>query len=392
LNPFDIDGQVRIAAAALRRIRRGHLWVYAGEVEREPAEGNPAIVQVFDSSGNMLGYAFYSRQSQIRLRFLSRAPEPPSQEFFRNRILGSIARRHASFREASACRLVFGEADLLPGIIVDRYLDYLVLQTLSSGADAIKPFLVDILREALRPEGILERNDVKARRLEGLEETRSILWGKVPEEIQITEDRNRFAVDLFRGQKTGFFLDQSQNRIEAGKLASGQALDCFTHTGAFALQFARKCESVLAVDISSESLALARRNSELNGYRNVEFALGNVFDFLREMESAGRSFDTICLDPPAFAKNRKALSGARSGYKEINLRALKLLRPDGILITSSCSYHMLEDDFFDLLCEAARDARRYVQVIERRSQASDHPILAGMPETHYLKCFFLRAL
>jgi 23S rRNA (cytosine1962-C5)-methyltransferase len=392
LNPFKIDSQVQISAAALRRVRKGHLWVYAGEVEREPAKGNPAIVQVLDASGNSLGYAFYSRQSQIRLRFLSRDPEPPSQEFFKNRILGSIARRQASFRDASACRLVFGEADLLPGIIVDRYLDYLVLQTLSSGADAIKTILVDILLEALAPAGILERNDVKARRLEGLDENRSILWGKVPEEIQITEDGNRFAVDLFKGQKTGFFLDQSQNRIEAGKHASGHALDCFTHTGAFALQFARKCESVLAVDISQESLALAQRNSELNGYRNVEFALGNVFDFLREMESSGRSFDTICLDPPAFAKNRKAVSGARSGYKEINLRALKLLRPEGILITSSCSYHMLEDDFFDLVCEAARDAHRYIQVIERRSQASDHPILAGMPETHYLKCFFLRAL
>jgi 23S rRNA (cytosine1962-C5)-methyltransferase len=392
LNPFNIDSHVQITAAALRRIRQGHLWVYASEVEREPAQGNPAMVRVLDSSENTLGYAFYSRKSQIRLRFLSRGPEPPSQEFFKSRILGSIARRQTSFKEASACRLVFGEADLLPGIIVDRYLDYLVVQTLSSGADAIKPLLVDMLIEALRPAGILERNDVKARRLEGLEESRSILWGNVPEEIQITEDGNRFAVDLFRGQKTGFFLDQSQNRIEAGKYASGQALDCFTHTGAFALQFARKCQSVLAVDVSPESLALARRNGELNGYRNVEFALGNVFDFLREMESSGRFFDTICLDPPAFAKNRKAISGARSGYKEINLRALKLLRPEGILITSSCSYHMLEDDFSDLLCEAARDAHRYIQVIERRSQASDHPILASMPETHYLKCFFLRVL
>ena len=194
------------------------------------------------------------------------------------------------------------------------------------------------------------------------------------------------------GQKTGFFLDQSENRIAAARFASGRALDCFTNTGAFALHFARRCESVLAVDTSADSLLLARRNSNLNGNSNVNFAEGNIFDFLRDMESAGQSFDTICLDPPAFAKNRKARAGARSGYKEINLRALKLLRPEGILITSSCSYHMSEADFYDLLCEAARDSRRFVQVLERRSQASDHPILAGMPETHYLKCFFLRAL
>lgn len=347
-------------------------------------------MRVTDPAGNFVGYAFYSRKSQIRLRLFSRDPEPPSPEFFRTGILNSIARRRAIF--VSACRLVFGEGDLLPGIIIDRYGECLVLQTLSSGADALKPLLVDILREALSPAGILERNDVKARRLEGLEEIRGILWGAVPDEIEITEEGTRFAVDLLRGQKTGFFLDQSQNRIAARRYASGDALDCFTNTGGFALQFARNCRSVLAVDISSDSLLLARRNSELNGFHNVEFVEANVFDYLRELESAGRLFDTICLDPPAFAKNRKALPGARSGYKEINLRALKLLKPEGILITSSCSYHMLESDFFELLCDAARDCRRHIQVIERRGQASDHPVLAGMPETHYLKCFFLRVL
>ena len=389
MNPFAID-HAQISAAGVRRVRGGHLWIYAGDLQREPAEGNPAIVRVTDPAGNFVGYAFYSRKSQIRLRLFSRDPEPPSPEFFRTGILNSIARRRAIF--VSACRLVFGEGDLLPGIIIDRYGECLVLQTLSSGADALKPLLVDILREALSPAGILERNDVKARRLEGLEEIRGILWGAVPDEIEITEEGTRFAVDLLRGQKTGFFLDQSQNRIAARRYASGDALDCFTNTGGFALQFVRNCRSVLAVDISSDSLLLARRNSELNGFHNVEFVEANVFDYLRELESAGRLFDTICLDPPAFAKNRKALPGARSGYKEINLRALKLLKPEGILITSSCSYHMLESDFFELLCDAARDCRRHIQVIERRGQASDHPVLAGMPETHYLKCFFLRVL
>jgi 23S rRNA (cytosine1962-C5)-methyltransferase len=392
LDPFKIEFTVQITATAVRRIRQGHLWIYAGDVAREPEEANPPLVQVVDPSGNVMGYAFYSRLSQIRLRFLSRDPEPPSQELLRTRINRSIARRHAQLDATSACRLIFGEGDLLPGIIVDRYGDYLVVQTLSSGADAMKSLIVDMLRETLKPAGILQRNDVKARRLEGLEEISGVLYGAVPDEIEIMENGIRFTVDLLRGQKTGFFLDQRENRIAAAHYASGHALDCFTNTGAFALHFAPHCESVVAVDISEDSLSQARKNGELNGINNIDFEVANAFDFLREQESAGQLFNSICLDPPAFAKNRKSLAGARSGYKEINLRAMKLLKPEGILITSSCSYHMSESDFFDLLCDAAQDCRRYIQVIERRGQASDHPTLVGMPETHYLKCFFLRVL
>jgi 23S rRNA (cytosine1962-C5)-methyltransferase len=391
LDPFKIESQAQITAGAVKKIRRGHLWIYAGDLEREP-DSNPAIVQVVDPSGNIMGYAFFSAKSQIRLRLFSREPAPPTPDFLKTRIQLAIARRKNAFEEKSACRLIFGEGDLLPAIIVDRYRDCLVLQTLSSGADAMKGLISEILQNLLHPAGILERNDVKARRLEGLQEVRSVLAGTVPDQIEIIEDGIRFTVDMLRGQKTGFFLDQSQNRIAARKYASGQVLDCFTNTGAFALQFARSCESVLAVDISPDSLQMAKRNCELNGFSNVKFEAGNVFDYLRELEIAGQLFNLICLDPPAFAKNRKALSGARSGYKEINLRALKLLKPEGVLITSSCSYHMSETDFFDVLCEAARDTRRYIQVIERRGQATDHPVLAGMPETHYLKCFFLRVL
>jgi 23S rRNA (cytosine1962-C5)-methyltransferase len=392
LNPFVIDHQAQITPAAVRRVRRGHLWIYAGEVEREPEEANPPIVRVADSAGNILGYAFYSRHSMIRLRLFSRDPKLPSLELFRTRICDAIARRRGRLATDSACRLIYGEADLLPGIIVDRYGDSLVLQTLSSGADALKSQLVDILKEALNPTGIVQRNDVKTRRLEGLEEVRGVLWGSVPDEIEIIEDGIRFIINLMQGQKTGFFLDQSENRIASKKYASGQALDCFTNTGAFALHFAQRCESVLAVDVSEDSLQLARRNAELNGIQNVDFVSRNVFDFLRELESERRLFDTICLDPPAFAKNRKALPGARSGYKEINLRAMKLLKPEGVLITSSCSYHMSEPDYFDMLWEASHDCHRYIQVIERRGQASDHPMLVSMPETHYLKCFFIRVL
>jgi 23S rRNA (cytosine1962-C5)-methyltransferase len=361
-------------------------------VEREPADENPAIVQVTDPARNHLGYAFYSRRSQIRLRLFSRDSASPSADTFRSLITKSIERRRPLLGGASACRLVFGESDFLPGIIVDRFADYIVLQTLSAGADALKPLIVEIVKNAIGPKGILERNDVRVRLLEGLEEVRGVLWGTVPDHVEMDEDGIRFTVDLVQGQKTGFFLDQRENRVASRKYASGKALDCFTNTGAFALNFAPYCDSVLAVDISADSLATARRNCELNGFKNVSFKEANAFDFLREMETQGQVFDTVCLDPPAFAKNRKSLQGARSGYKEINLRAMKLLKPDGILITSSCSYHMPEPDFYDLLCEAARDCHRYIQVLERRSQAGDHPMLAGMPETYYLKCFFLRIL
>jgi len=392
MDPFNIENRVQISARAVKRLRNGHLWIYAGDVVREPDNASDAMVRVVDGAGNPLGYAFYSRHSQIRLRFVSRSEDLPSPDFFRARIENAIARRRNLICEGSACRLIFGEGDLLPAVIVDRYDRQLVLQTLCYGADAVKPFLADTLRELLQPSGISERNDVKSRRLEGLEESRGILYGNVPDEVEIQEDGIRFRVNTRMGQKTGFFLDQSRNRIAARMVAYGRALDCFTNTGAFALHFARSCESVLAVDVSGESLAMAERNRKLNKSANVRFDEGNAFDFLRELESAKRTFNTICLDPPAFAKNRKALSGARKGYKEINLRALKLLEPEGILVTSSCSYHMSESNFLELLCEAARDAHRYIQILETRGQSSDHPVLPGMPETKYLKCFIARVL
>ncbi len=392
MDPFEINEEVEITQAGARRIRNGHLWVYASDTGREPEGVPPPIVKVVDGRRNILGYAFYSRPSQIRLRLLSRDVEVPTARLLADRVRAAADRRAALIQPDSACRLIFGEADLLPSIVVDRYAGYLVLQTLSAGADALKLVVVDILRQVMNPPGILERNDVKTRRFEGLEEVRGLLWGAVPQQVQIVEGGLRFAVDLSGGQKTGFFLDQRENRIAAGRYASGRALDCFTNTGAFALHFAAACTSVLAVDVSREALDQARRNAELNGTTNVEFREGNVFDLLRELERAGESFDTISLDPPAFAKNRASLPAALAGYKEINLRAMKLLRPGGILVTSSCSFHLCEDDFAALLHDASRDAHRYLQILERRGQASDHPVLTGMPETHYLKCFILRVL
>lgn len=392
MDPFETFGEAEISQTGVRRLRNGRLWIYAGDVSREPDGEPPPIVKVVDGSKRTLGYALYSRQSQIRLRLLTRETSPPNGAFLRERLRASIDRRSGLQDRGNACRLVFGEADLLPSIIVDRYGDCLVLQTLSAGAEALKPSLVSLLSELLNPTCILERNDVKARLLEGLDEFRGVLQGIVPEQVEISEGGVRFLIDPAGGQKTGFFLDQADNRIAARAYATGRVLDCFTNTGAFALHFATRAESVLAADVSRDSLNLAMRNASLNGFANVDFQEANVFDLLRELERRGDKFDLVCLDPPAFAKNRSALAAAQGGYKEINLRAIKLLKPGGILVTSSCSYHLAEPLFADLIQEAANDARRYVQILERRAQSKDHPILAGMPETHYLKCFILRAL
>lgn len=392
MDELEIKAEAVISPAGARRLRQGHLWVYAADMVREPEDPAVPIVRVVDSAANVQGYALYSRQSQIRLRFLSRDSNPPTSQLFRDRLKAAVQRRAGMLGPGTACRLVFGEADLLPSIVVDRYGDYLVLQTLSYGADTLRSKLVTWLEEELRPAGVVERNDVKARRLEGLELRKGLLAGSVPERVEITEAGVRFQVDLLGGQKTGFFLDQRDDRVAAARYASGAALDCFTNTGAFALHFAQGCESVTAVDTSAESIAQGRTNALLNGVTNVEFLEANVFDLLREMEQGGRRFDLICLDPPAFAKNRSSLAGAKGGYKELNLRAMKLLKPEGVLVTSSCSFHLSESAFVTILQQAAHDARRYVQVLERRGQSRDHPVLIGMPETLYLKCFILRIL
>jgi len=390
LNPLDITEDAILTAEGVRRIRRGHLWVYGRDVVSPP--GDSAIVRVLDGARNLVGYAFHSPRSQIRLRYLTRGPEPPDLDFFRQRIRQSIARRPDPGGPGQARRLVYAEADLLPSVVVDQYGDHLALQTLSHPADRLKPILVDLLVEYLQPTAVVERNDVKARRLEGLEEIRGSLMGQVDGPVEVQEGDITFRVDLLQGQKTGFFLDQSQNRLAARNYCAGRALDCFTYTGAFALHMAARCETVLAVDISPEALAQGRQNADRNGARNLEFRQANVFDLLRELDRAGATFDTVCLDPPAFAKSKAARAGAVSGYKEINLRAMKILAPGGILVTSSCSYQLSEGDFAGVILAAAQDAKRYVQILERRSQASDHPVLVGMPETHYLKCFILRVL
>jgi 23S rRNA (cytosine1962-C5)-methyltransferase len=285
---------------------------------------------------------------------------------------------------------------LLPSLIVDRYDDVLVMQTLSQGTDAVKSLLLEILVEEFSPRAVIERNDERVRDLEGLPLISATVYGNPPAELEILQHGLRFHVEPLGGQKTGSFLDQRENRLAARAAAATtnkqRALDCFTFNGAFALHLASVCETVIGIDISADAVAAARRNAALNDLDNVEFREANVFDALRELEADGERFDVIVLDPPAFAKNRASLKAAIRGYKEINLRALKLLSPGGVLVTCTCSYHVSEELFLEIVNQAAIDARRRVQVVEKRMQAADHPVLLGMPETYYLKCVIARVI
>jgi 23S rRNA (cytosine1962-C5)-methyltransferase len=374
------------------RIRRGHLWIYSGDVVDASDVAGGSIARVQDEHHNFVGQAFFSDSSQIALRFLTTLDELIDRDWWRRRIREAASRRGDIGRETNAYRLIYSEGDLLPSIILDRYSDVLVLQTLSQGSEAIKPSLVELLTDEFAPRAIIERNDVRVRQHEGLELLTGPLYGHAPLEFEILQDGIRFLVAPLSGQKTGSFLDQRENRLAARKVAHGLALDCFTFNGAFALQLAAVCERVIGIDVSAEAVATAGRNAQFNNITNAEFREANVFDALREMEVSGEHFDTIILDPPAFAKNRASIAAAARGYKEINLRAIKLLNPGGVLVTCTCSYHMSEELFLKLIAEAANDAHRRVQLLAKRTQASDHPILLGVPETYYLKCVIARVL
>lgn len=383
--------KVSVNKKGAKRVRGGHLWIYKSDLVRIEANGGD-IVTVVDEGNNFIGQAFYSDKSEISLRIFSTNREEIKKEFWRKAILRAKNRRQTIKNQTNAFRLVNSEADLIPSLIVDDYDGNLVIQTLSQSTEKLKKTFVEILIEEFKPKSIIERNDAKVRLLENLEQVNSVLYGEVADEIIIEQDGVKFYVSLLEGQKTGSFLDQRENHFVARNYAFGKALDCFTFNGGFALNLAKTCNSVLALDISEEAVKQARRNAELNEISNVEFRTANVFDALREMEKSGEKFDTIVLDPPAFVKNRAALKGAIRGYKEINLRALKLLNEGGILITCSCSYHFTEEIFLQVLEEATNNAHKRLHLIEKRMQATDHPILLGMPESYYLKCFILRVV
>jgi 23S rRNA (cytosine1962-C5)-methyltransferase len=385
------DRSVAIGRRGEDRLRSGHPWVYKSDVSDVRADGGD-VVRVIGARGGAIGQALYSDRSEIALRYVTRSTEPLDAAFWRARFEDAIRFRQSLEIDATAYRLVHGEADRLPSLVVDRYGDYLVLQALSQGIDRLVPTLIESLVELAAPAGILARNDPRVRLLEGLEQRVDVIHGSVPETIEVREGHVQYAVDPYRGQKTGLFLDQRENRVAAAQYARGRLLDTFSYNGGFALALAPKCDEVIAIDISEEAVARIALNAQRNGLANVQARAMNVFDELRELERRGERFDTIVLDPPAFAKNRAAVPKALSGYKEINLRALKLLAPGGFLITCSCSYNVSEAAFADILASAAVDAHAEVAVVEKRMQGRDHPVLLTVPETYYLKCFILRKL
>ena len=389
------EATVVLSKRAMERLAQGHVWIYRSDIAAPDALAGGEIVRLTDERGWFAGKAFYGSISQIAVRLLTREDEPVDEEFFVRRLSQAIALRDVTFPDPArqrACRLVHGEADLLPGLIVDRYADCLSVQTLVEATDARRDLFADLLQRLFAPRAIVERNDVRVRAHEGLEQRKGMLRGSDPGAVEFLEGEVKLVADLPAGQKTGAFLDQAENRIEAGRYARGRALDCFTYGGAFALQLARRADQVTAVDIGEQAMAQGREAAARNGAKNVEFKVANAFDLLREESEAGERYDAIVLDPPAFAKTKSSIDAALRGYKEINLRAFHLLSPGGVLVTCSCSFHIDEAIFERTVLQAASDAKRSVQVVERRGAARDHPTLLGVPETRYLKCLILRVI
>lgn len=374
------------------RLEGGHLWVYASDIEDRGGAQPGDTVRVTGGRGRFLGVAHHSSTSQIALRLLATRDRPIDAAFFRDRIAAAWSFRQRLAGGAEVCRLVHSEGDLLPGLIIDKYGSHLSVQLLTQGMDRAKTWIVEALHEIVAPAGILARNDAAARRLESLPQEQEILSGEVPETIEFEMNGLRWRANLRRGQKTGVFLDQRENYLAAARWARGRALDCFTSTGGFALHLARACESVEGVDSSAAALETAAANRDLNGIGNVAFREADAFDYLSGLSHARRAFETIVLDPPAFAKTKSQAPGALRAYKEINFKALKLLAPGGVLVTCSCSHHVSEADLLAAVAQAALDSGRTLRVLERRAQAADHPILLTVPETLYLKCLILEVL
>lgn len=391
-------GTVYLAKGRQARVEAGHPWIYQTEIERLAGDCQDGeIVEVLDHRGRFLGLGYINLRSTIAVRLLTRRRENIDRDFFRRRLLTAWEFRRRLLAEGStdSLRVVFGEADFLPGLIVDKFAAYLVVQTLTLGIDRWKDVIVELLAEVLQPRGIYERNDVGVRELEGLEQRKGPLLGEVPPRVIIKENGLSLYVDIAEGQKTGYFLDQRENRAAIKDLVGGaRVLDCFCYTGSFALHAAKYgAASVEGLDFSEAAVELARANAALNGLADrCSFRVGNAFDELRALDRAGETFDVVILDPPAFTKSKAALENAIRGYKEINLRAMRILRPGGFLVTCSCSYHLSEDLFLEVVRAAARDAKRTLRLVEVRRQAKDHPILLGYDESYYLKCLILQVL
>ncbi len=382
---------VKVTARGAERWKQGHPWIYRSDVAEEP-DKKPGIVPVTDRKGKFLGQALYSPSSEIRLRLLTRGNESLDAQWWTARISAAAARRNGI--AASAWRVVHAEADGLPSLIIDKYGPWIVAQLLSAGLETARAEVLAGITAALAPEGILLRNDAAVRRHEGLPSEVLLAFGQVPEVVEVVEDGLKYLAAPWSGQKTGAFLDQRENRALVGQhtRAGGRALDLFTYHGSFALHLARRAKEVVAVDQSTEALGRGAENAGLNGISNIDWREGNAFDLVRELERRRDQFDTIVVDPPAFAKTKANLERAVAGYKEINLRAMKILAPDGVLFTSSCSYHVSRDVFNAMLLDAARDSGRRMQFMAATGASADHPELLNVPETGYLKGVLLRAV
>ena len=394
-SPEHAEPSVNLSARGVARLQGRHPWVYRSDVAEPNGVPPGSLVRVFDQRGKFLGTALYSSSSQIAIRMISHGSVADLPALVAERIRAAIAYRKKLVSNSDAYRIVFSEGDFLPGLVVDRYNDVLCLQILTQAMDAepVRAAALQTLKEELQPAGIVERVDARIRELEQLPPLQSrLLWGEKSSTVFTMNSGVRFHFDGLEGQKTGAFLDQRENYAAAAQYAQGEALDAFCYQGGFALHFAAhpagKTSSVTGVDSSRPALEMAERNATLNG-REMEWIEANAFDLLREYAGANRRYDTIVLDPPAFAKTKRDLEKALGGYKELNLRAMKMLRPGGILVTCSCSYHVSASDFYEVVADAARDAHKSLRVLENRGAAKDHPMLLNVPETNYLKCFIL---
>lgn len=378
---------VKVSPRGATRLKQGHVWVYRSDLISADGIAPGSVVTVADQRGKVLGTALYSSSSQIAIRLISHEPVTDFPALIRQRIAAAVAYRNLVVRDTDACRLIFSEADFLPGLIVDRYNDIISLQILTQAMDAnlVRETVISELTGQLHPEAIVERVDLRVRELEAIPPRLSGLLQGAKTSTTFIMNGVQFHFDALEGQKTGAFLDQRENYAAAAQYAHGEALDVFCYQGGFALHLAAKCEQVTGVDSSRPALEVADQNAAQNGCE-IEWIEANAFDLLKDYAASSHRYDTIVLDPPAFAKTKRDLDSALRGYKELNLRALKMLRPDGILATCSCSYHVGQRDFLEMLASAALDARRSLRLLEVRAQAKDHPVLLNVPETSYLKC------
>jgi 23S rRNA (cytosine1962-C5)-methyltransferase len=387
-----VVGEAVVSARGARRWEQGHPWIYRSDVTRRP-DAPAGAVLTRDTRGKALGIALWSPRSEISLRLIDDDPAARiDADWWRRRIQASVARRASLRSEANAFRLIHGEGDGLPSLICDLYDRWVVVQLMSAGLETFREMIVGAIEEIVQPAGVFARNDVPLRRKEGLSLESELLLGEVPQAVEVVEYGVRYLAAPREGQKTGAFLDQRENRAFIGSRARGRALDCFSYHGSFALHLARRAERVLAIDSSGAALERAKDNAARNGFTNIDLLEADAFEFLRERERARDQFDTIVLDPPAFAKTRAALPAAIRGYKEINLRAMRLLSPGGLLFTASCSFHLTKPLFLEMLAEAAADSGRRVALREVRGQPLDHPEVLTIPETGYIKGALIEAM